>query len=140
MIPRRSGTDRRSGTHDRAAAIAGTTRDRRRKLSDYQRVKEALSQGVSPDVLCATCPWDRLCVTPPVMSAHEIEQHLAAAEAKDLERDPSGSRMPAHMLMTAMAIGGRDQMGALCPAFALRLRGPDGRDVADGIRALMRGS
>jgi hypothetical protein len=33
---------------------------------------------------------------------------------------------------------GKDASGKLCPVFSSRLRGPDGRAVADGIRQQMR--
>lgn len=107
-------------------------------MDDYKRVTEELAKGTAPELLCTTCPWDRLCVTPPAMSREEVDRKISEAEAKDRARDPLGTGLPAQMLMTAMAIGGRDQMGTLCPVFALRLRGPDGRTVADGVRGLMR--
>lgn len=108
-------------------------------MSDYTRVHEELAKGTTPELLCATCPWDRLCVTPPAVSRQEIDRHLADAEQKDRVRDPHGVGLPVHTIMTAVAYGGRDQMGALCPVFALRLHSPDGRELADGVRTLMRG-
>ena len=107
---------------------------------DYRKVKEELARGTAPELLCATCPWDRLCVTPPTMTREEIDREMAHAKAEDATRDPHGREMPVQMMVTALTYGGRDKMGVLCPVFALRLRGPDGRAVADGIRALMRGS
>lgn len=107
-------------------------------MSDYKQVEDELARGTAPALLCATCPWDRLCITPPSMSRQEIDRKIAEAEQKDKARDPLGTQMPAQMLMTAITLGGRDQMGTLCPVFALRLRGPDGREIADGVRALMR--
>jgi hypothetical protein len=42
------------------------------------------------------------------------------------------------MLLTAIALGGLDQIGTLCPVFAARLTSPDGRRLADAIREQMR--
>lgn len=106
-------------------------------MSDYTTVSKELERGTPAEVLCATCPWDRLCVTPPSMTREEIDRKLAEAESQDSEK-PTKDGMPVRMLMTAIALGGRDTAGQLCPVFALRLRGPDGRQVADGIRSLMR--
>lgn len=106
---------------------------------DYDRVDQELARGTAPELLCATCPWDRLCIAPPAMSRQEIDQQLAAAQKKDDARNPGGTGMPMETLLTAAIYGGRDQMATLCPVFALRLRGPDGRGVADAVRTLMRG-
>lgn len=74
------------------------------------------------------------------MSEAEIKRQIDEAEAKDVARNADGGKaMPVQMLVTAIALGGRDTSGKLCPVFALRLRGPDGRRVADGLRTQMRG-
>lgn len=104
----------------------------------HDHAKKELEAGTPAELICATCPWDRLCVEPPAMSAQEIQAQIKVAEEKDNERDPLKTSMPAQTLMTIMALGGRDTSGRLCPVFALRLRGPDGRQVADGIRQQMR--
>jgi hypothetical protein len=104
----------------------------------YLEVDNELARGIPPEVLCATCPWDRLCVRPPSMTKAEIERAVKDAEARDEARDPERKAMPAGMLLTAMTLGGRDRMGELCPVFALRLRTPEGRRIADSIRGVMR--
>ncbi len=106
--------------------------------NDYPTVQRELDKGTPAELLCATCPWDRLCVSPPSMTKQDVDRAIAEAEAKDKAKDPAESKMPVSMLLTVMTLGGRDTTGALCPVFALRLRGPDGRQVADGIRSLMR--
>lgn len=104
----------------------------------HEQVKKELAAGTPAELICATCPWDRLCVMPPTMSSQEIERQISEAERQDAERDPEKRGMPLGMLMTALALGGKDATGTLCPVFALRLRGPDGRIVADAIRTTMR--
>ncbi|SRR6266498_4056814 len=107
-------------------------------MSDYPAVQKELERGTPPELLCATCPWDRLCVTPPSMTAQEVQKQIDDAEAKDRAKDPEMKGMPVGMLMTTLALAGRDKQAELCPVFALRLRGPDGRQVSDGIRGMMR--
>lgn len=106
-------------------------------MTDYKPVKDALAAGTPPELVCAACPWDRLCITPPTMTSEHIDRMISEAEAKDKQRDPNG--MPTGMLMTALTMGGRDTAAQCCPVFTLKLRGPDGRTIADGIRSSMRG-
>lgn len=113
-------------------------------MSDYTAVQKALSDGASPAMLCTTCPWDRNCVSPPTMTRDEVDAHLAAA-ARDDEAKAAAAQlmgepppMPAGTLMTAIAVGGRDVMGQLCPVFALRLRSGSGRRIADLVRSAMQ--
>lgn len=104
----------------------------------HEQAKKQLEAGTPAELICATCPWDRLCVEPPQMSSQEIKQHLDDATKQDEARDPEKRGMPVGSLMTALVFAGRDTSGRLCPVFASRLRGPDGRAVADGIRQQMR--
>ena len=39
--------------------------------------------AVQPSMLCATCPWDRSCISPPTMTRAEIDAKMAAAAAQD---------------------------------------------------------
>lgn len=103
-------------------------------MAGYDDVKKAMAAGTPPELICTTCPWDRLCVQPPTMTSAEVEQKIAAAEEKDKARDPNA--LPAGMLMTVMALAGRDSAGALCPVFSMRLRSD--RSVADTIRTAMQ--
>jgi hypothetical protein len=107
-------------------------------MADYTAVKKAMAAGTPPEIICAACPWDRLCITPPAVSTTDVDAMIAEAEAADRSRDPQGHRMPTTTLLTAMTMAGRDTMGDLCPVFALRLRAPEGRQLADKIRAAMR--
>jgi hypothetical protein len=107
-------------------------------MSSYDSVARDLAAGVPAEVLCATCPWDRLCVSPPETTAQEIDQKVREAERGDMERDPERRGLPTGMILAALALAGRDRSGEQCPVFALRLRGPDGRQIADGIRGMMR--
>lgn len=109
-------------------------------MSDYTQVTKAMNAGTPPELICATCPWDRLCVTPPTMTTADVDRAIKNAEEMDRKKDPSGQKMPAATLMVAMTMAGRDTMGSLCPVFALRLRSPEGRGIADAIRIAMRGA
>jgi hypothetical protein len=108
-------------------------------VSDYQSVKHAMEAGTPPELICASCPWDRLCITPPQMTGADIDRHIKAAEAKDAERDPLKQNMPVGLLMTTLLFAGKDTTAQLCPVFSLKLRSPEGREVADTLRVAMRG-
>jgi hypothetical protein len=107
-------------------------------MSGYKDVEDELAAGTPAELLCATCPWDRLCVQPPQMTKQQVDRQLDKAKSED-EAQPDGrNKMPMATLMTTLMLAGKDKTGQLCPVFALRLRGPDGRQVADGIRSMMR--
>jgi hypothetical protein len=117
-------------------------------VSDYQAVQKALAEGSAPSMLCTTCPWDRSCLNPPTMTKAEVDAEIAKAQAEDLVRSANarlkGKPMPgleasAGLLMTAMAIGGKDVSALICPVLALRLRSSGGREIADGLKATMQG-
>lgn len=108
-------------------------------MSDYNAVNEAMKAGTPHELICAACPWDRLCITPPSMTAADIERITKEAEAKDMQRPDAGSRVPAGLLMTTLIFAGKDTAAQLCPVFALKLRGPEGRELADNMRNWMRG-
>jgi hypothetical protein len=112
--------------------------------TDYQAVQKALAAGTDPAMLCATCPWDRNCFSPPTMTAADVEQQIREAKAKDERaaemarlsgRDPA---MPVGTLMTALIYGGKDTSAQVCPVFGLRLRSSGGRKIADTFKALMQ--
>ena len=107
-------------------------------MSDYNAVTEAMKAGTPPELICAACPWDRLCITPPSMSRAEIDAKIAEAEVKDNERLGPQGGMPTGMLMTALVLGGKDTAAQLCPVFSLKLKSSEGRQVADSIRSAMR--
>lgn len=104
-------------------------------MSDYRAVTEAMNAGTPPELICAACPWDRLCITPPYMTAAEVTRRIREAEQMDAEK----GEMSVGTLMTAIVFAGRDTAAQLCPVFALKLRGPEGRAVADTLRESMRG-
>jgi hypothetical protein len=106
-------------------------------VSNYDAVERELASGTQPEVLCATCPWDRLCVQPPEMTKADIEAKMEEAKRQD-EQQP-GKGLPVGSLLTAITFAGRDQAGRMCPVFALTLRSPEGRKLADAIRQMMRG-
>lgn len=103
-------------------------------MAGYDDVKKAMSAGTPPELICAGCPWDRLCVQPPEMTAADVERIMTEAQAKDRARDPNA--LPAGTLMTALVYAGRDQTGQMCPVFSLRLEAD--RGVSDTIRTAMR--
>jgi hypothetical protein len=113
-------------------------------MSDYKQVQDALAAGTDPAMLCATCPWDRNCITPPTMTRSEIDAEIAKSQAQDDERmkaaELAGQKptMPIGSLMTAIVMGGRDTSAQICPVFALRLRSSAGRSLADSVRSTMQ--
>ena len=112
-------------------------------MSDFQPVAKALTEGADPAMLCATCPWDRNCVTPPSMTKADVDQQIAQATEQDKrhaeERTAKGQEpgMPMGSLLTALMFGGRENTATVCPVFALRLRSSGGRRIADGLKDLM---
>jgi hypothetical protein len=113
-------------------------------VTDYGAVQNALAGGAQPAMLCATCPWDRTCITPPTMTRAEIDEQMAKA-MKDDERKLAAAEargqnpgLPAAALLTAITIGSRDTMGQFCPVFALRLRSSGGREIVDTLKASMQ--
>jgi len=111
---------------------------------DYQAVQKALSGGADPAMLCATCPWDRNCFSPPTMTSAEIEQRMAEAQHKDemaakaARAEGRDAGMPAGTLMTALLFAGKDTSAQVCPVFGLRLRSSGGRKIADAFKSLMQ--
>ena len=112
--------------------------------TDYQAVQKALGDGADPAMLCATCPWDRNCFSPPTMTAADVEQQIAQAAAKDLAEAERArtlgkeAQMPVASLMTMLIYAGKDTSAQVCPVFGLRLRSSDGREIADTFKALMQ--
>lgn len=114
-------------------------------MSDYNAVQKALSGGADPAMLCATCPWDRYCLTPPTMTRAEIDAYLEKAKADDernmakAQRNGENPGMPIGGLLTALTFGGRDTSAQICPVFAVRLKSSGGRRIADTLKAAMQG-
>lgn len=111
-------------------------------MANYQSVKSELDRGTPPGLLCATCPWDRLCITPPTMTADQVKQKMdetldEPAGNAPSHPDRSAARL-ASSLVGALMFAGKDTQAEVCPVFAMRLSGPDGRTIADGIRSRMR--
>jgi hypothetical protein len=113
-------------------------------MSDYNAVKQALASGADPAMLCATCPWDRNCVSPPEMTAGDIEKKMTEASAQDqvamLAARANGDTgaFPTATLVTAAIYAGKDTALQACPVLAVRLRGGDGRRLAETVRAAMQ--
>ena len=114
--------------------------------SDYEPVQAALAAGTDPAMLCATCPWDRHCIAPPVMTADEVQQHVKDAAAADrVALDEArhlgqavGMEHVSGTLMALAIFGGRHLSASVCPVFALRLRSSGGRKLADTFRAALQ--
>jgi len=112
--------------------------------TDYQAVQKALSGGSDPAMLCATCPWDRNCFSPPTMTAADVEAQLREAEVKDKAEMEAArlsgrpAQMPVGTLMTALVYMGKDTSAQVCPVFGLRLRSSGGRRIADAFKGLMQ--
>ena len=109
-------------------------------MIDHDRINQALASGADPNMLCTTCPWDRLCVEPPKSTREDVDREVAKAKAEDEKSMavPGAKGMPVATLLTAMMFSGKDRTGEMCPVFSLRLRSAEGRQIADSIRALMQ--
>lgn len=104
----------------------------------HENAQHSLDEGIDPDLVCAVCPWDRLCVEPPPMSKRQVDAAMTKArQGEGGERDPRV--VLGDVVIAAMLLGGKDHAGKLCPVFALRLRGLDGRRLSDELRTVMRG-
>ena len=111
-------------------------------MNDYRAVSDALVKGASPAMLCATCPWDRYCISPPQMTRDEVQSRMKEAEAKDLVKEKAGegksSGVPINTILNLVTFASKDLEAMVCPVFALRLRGSDGRSIVDGLKANMK--
>lgn len=114
-------------------------------MSGYEAVSKALDEGAQPSLLCATCPWDRNCLTPPSMTRAEVDAEMVAAAKLDEKAARAAaaagkaSPLPERVIMTAVAVGDRDTLAGVCPVLALRLRTSAGRRVAETVKAEMQG-
>lgn len=114
-------------------------------MTDFETVSKALAEGADPALLCATCPWDRYCITPPKMSRAEVDAKMREAEQKDkadLETAKAEGRnpgMPVGMLVSVLAFAGKDTSATICPVFAMRLRSSSGRTIVDSMKSTMQG-
>jgi len=102
-------------------------------MSDYQRVKEALDRGVDPELLCSTCPWDRLCINPPTFSRSEVEEKTRPPD-EDVD---IRSKDFMKSLMNVVIFAGKDTDAKICPVLAVTLSTSDGRIVNESIRVFM---
>jgi hypothetical protein len=71
------------------------------------------------------------------MSQGEYQAQMRDSLREDAGEDKSARAFGA--LMLASVLGGQVTSGPMCPVFAQRLGGPDGRKIADAIRAVMNG-
>lgn len=99
-------------------------------MTDYSTVQKALTSGSDPAMLCMTCPWDRNCLTPPSMTAGEIDKLVQEAS----QNDPHGSKA----LLTVLTFAGKDTAAQVCPVLAVRLRSAGGRKIAESVKGLMQ--
>lgn len=107
-------------------------------------VSEALERGAEPEMLCATCPWDRYCITPPSMTKEQIEAEKAKAAEKDAE-DAREKRARGEKpdtgwgaVMTALIFSGKDSQATICPVLSVRLRCQSGEQIVKGLKEQMR--
>ena len=100
----------------------------------HEAAKKEIAAGTPLEVICATCPWDRLCVHPPTMTTQQVDQRIE--QTASVVDGRSDRERAAALIVAASVFGGKDMVGAVCPVLALRLR--DDRQVSDGIRGMMR--
>lgn len=111
-------------------------------MSDYKRVGEALQDGADPSMICATCPWDRHCISPPTMTSEEIAAETERMKREDDERAARDqadgkSGFPMGALLSAVMFAGKDTQAQVCPVFVSRMRSSGGREIADTLKSAM---
>jgi hypothetical protein len=113
-------------------------------MHDYSPVLKALSEGTQPAMLCATCPWPRNCINPPVMTRTEVTDALAEARQADEANKQAAvaaglpAPAPAATLLAMATIGDRDVSAMVCPVLALRLQSSGGGVIAAGLKTAMQ--
>lgn len=113
-------------------------------MADYKQVEQALADGVEPVALCASCPWDRYCISPPEMTRADVDAEMARAKQQDEDSrlkalaEGRDAPLPMGVLITSIAFGGKQHSATCCPVFVVRLRSSDGRVIVDGIKDAMR--
>lgn len=105
-------------------------------MSNYTQVSEALDRGVQPEMICSTCPWDRLCIEPPSMTRAEVAEKTAVPKVEDGQS--MTDKVLTNSIINLLAFAGKDQSATVCPVLAVRLRTNDGKHVADTIRSIMQ--
>lgn len=115
-------------------------------MSNYKGVSDALAEGADPAMLCMTCPWDRLCITPPKMTRQEIEDAKGKSRRDDeiaMEKarieGKAGGAFPVGTLLTGLLYAGKDTAADICPVLALRLRTDEGQQIVGLVRTHMKG-
>jgi hypothetical protein len=104
-------------------------------MINTEAIKKSLAEGVDPSFICMTCPWDRLCLTPPGMTSGDIDEQINKMTKKTEEE---GKDTFLTQLMATIIFAGKDTSATLCPVFVNRLHSSDGRKVADAIRDMMQ--
>lgn len=91
---------------------------------------------VEQQIECATCPWDRFCIRPPMMTKEEVEREIKDKMKPDKE-DKGGESTLFGGLMATMIYGGKDKECPACPVFIEELR--KGPELSKKIKELMKG-
>ena len=110
-------------------------------MSNYDSVQNELAKGTPAEALCATCPWDRNCLTPPTMTKGDIDRLTAESEERDKQRAAETGEapgLPMGTILTTLMFTGKDVQAEVCPVFVNRLRSPEGRGIADSLRKTMQ--
>lgn len=101
-------------------------------MADYRQVSDALDRGVEPELICQTCPWDRLCINPPTMTRGEVEAQTAIPPQGATNKEINEA------LLKVVIYSGKDSTSSICPVLAVKLRSGDGKAVADAVRSIMQ--
>ena len=85
---------------------------------------------------CATCPWNKLCIDPPVMTDEEVK---AKIESEQMDKDKSkddAERSVFTGLLSVLIFSGKDRDCRACPIFIERLR--EGPELSAKIKQIMK--
>jgi len=82
---------------------------------------------------CTTCPWNKYCIEPPVMTEEEVKAQIEKGkEGDDKETALFGG------LINALVFAGKDREARICPIFAQALR--SGPELSQKIKDIMKGN
>lgn len=102
----------------------------------FQKVQEALNDGVDPKLICATCPWDRFCIIPPAMTKAEVDKAISEVQEGASKTDKNA--VPVGALLATLVFSGRDTNAKICPVLSNGLRLPEGKNIAEGLKQIMK--
>ena len=98
-----------------------------------------MSTKVEQQVECASCTWDKFCLSPPTMTSEEVESRTKPKPPA--ERAVEGEEKKDSLLgdmLNIMMFSGKDTECRACPQLISRLR--EGPELSNYIKSFMQES